>query len=63
MAFDLNLARSIVTVLAFATFIGICWWAYGRDRRSHFDDAARVPLDDDRAAPPRMRRVRRRRGR
>jgi cytochrome c oxidase cbb3-type subunit 4 len=46
---DLNLLRSIFTVLAFVSFIGICWWAYSRDRRAAFDEAARLPLDDETA--------------
>lgn len=44
---DLNLFRAIVTVLAFAAFIGIALWAYSGARRKRFDEAARLPLDDD----------------
>jgi len=33
---DLNLARSLVTLAAFAAFLGIVWWAYGSARRERF---------------------------
>ena len=41
---DINDARSLITVLAFATFIGIVIWAYGRGRKAAFDEAAALPL-------------------
>lgn len=43
----MGLARSIVTVLAFVTFIGIVLWAWSGARRERFDAAARLPLEDD----------------
>jgi len=47
---DLNLARSIITVLSLVAFVGIVVWAYGSRRKSRFDEAARLPFaDDDRA--------------
>ncbi|MDR2238849.1 MAG: CcoQ/FixQ family Cbb3-type cytochrome c oxidase assembly chaperone [Zoogloeaceae bacterium] len=49
---DINDMRSIVTVLAFASFIGIVLWAYGGRRRAAFDEAARLPFtEDDDPAP------------
>lgn len=48
---DINDARSVITVLAFATFIGIVFWAYGRGRKAAFDEAAALPFtEDDRPA-------------
>lgn len=47
MDLDLNLARSIVTVAAFATFIGIVIWAWSGARRERFDAAALLPLEED----------------
>ena len=47
MDFDLNLARSIVTVAAFVTFVGIVIWAWSGARRERFEAAARLPLEDD----------------
>ncbi len=44
---DIQDLRSIVTVLSIITFLGIVWWAYGAPRKVAFDEAARMPLDDD----------------
>jgi cytochrome c oxidase cbb3-type subunit 4 len=44
---DLNDLRSIVTVLGFLCFLGICAWAYSKHAKSGFDEAARMPLTDD----------------
>jgi cytochrome c oxidase cbb3-type subunit 4 len=40
---------SLMTVVSFATFIGIVFWAYSRKRKQAFDDAANAPfaLPDD----------------
>ena len=32
MEFDINTLRSIVTVVSFAVFIGIVWWAWSKRR-------------------------------
>ncbi|MBK6630145.1 MAG: cbb3-type cytochrome c oxidase subunit 3 [Betaproteobacteria bacterium] len=44
---DINDIRSILTVLAFATFMGIVVWAYSRRRRAAFDEAANLPFTED----------------
>ncbi len=45
---DPNFWRELITVLAFALFIGISIWAYRAGRRADFKRAcARVVLDDD----------------
>ena len=44
---DISTLRSIVTVLAFVCFVGIVWWAYHRDSRRRFDEAAQLPFADD----------------
>lgn len=44
---DINDLRSTVTVLLFLIFIGIVWWAYSDRRQVAYDEAARLPLDDD----------------
>ncbi len=46
---DINLLRSLWTVVLFVVFIGIVWWAWSGRRKSDFEAAARLPLDDDRA--------------
>lgn len=41
---------SVMTVVSFATFIGIVVWAYSKKRRRAFDEAANAPFalpDDD----------------
>jgi len=44
---DLTLFRSIMTVLMFAIFIGICVWAWSGKRKKEFDDAANLPFADE----------------
>ena len=44
---DLNDLRSLVTVVAFAAFLGIVWWAYSGRARRGFEEAARLPFDED----------------
>ena len=44
---DINDLRSIVTVLAFAPFIAIVLWAYSDRSKAAFDQAARLPFDED----------------
>lgn len=44
---DINDLRSILTVLAFATFIGIVLWAYSRRRHAAFEEAANLPFTED----------------
>ena len=35
------------TVLMLVTFVGIVVWAYSATRKKDFDEAARLPLEDD----------------
>jgi cytochrome c oxidase cbb3-type subunit 4 len=44
----INDIRAVITVISFLVFIGICVWAWSARRKSKFDEAARLPLDDDR---------------
>ena len=44
---DINDLRSIVTVVAFAAFMGIVLWAYSDSSKAGFDQAARLPFDED----------------
>jgi cytochrome c oxidase cbb3-type subunit 4 len=44
---DINTLRSIVTVMAFACFVGIVLWAWSRRNQSQFEAAARHPLQHD----------------
>ncbi len=40
----------IVTLLAMLCFVGVVWWAYAPRRRQRFDEAAALPLSDERPA-------------
>lgn len=44
---DINDLRSLITVMGFLCFLGICAWAYSGHARSGFEEAARLPLTDD----------------
>lgn len=44
---DINDMRSIMTVVAFATFAGIVAWAYSGRRRAAFEEAANLPFTED----------------
>ena len=39
--------RITATIACFVTFIGIFAWAYARGNRGRFDEAARIPFDQD----------------
>ena len=47
MDMDVNLLREIVTVLSFAAFLGIVAFAMNPRNRERFEEAARVPLDEE----------------
>ncbi len=53
MDLDLNLLRSLATLVMFVLFIGIVVWAWSQRRRGDFADAAQLPFIDDRPAPVR----------
>ena len=44
---DINLMREAVTVLSFLVFLGIVLYAGWPPNARRFEEAARVPLDDD----------------
>lgn len=43
---DINAVRTLVTILAFAAFLGIVWWAYAPARRERFERDALLVFDD-----------------
>jgi cytochrome c oxidase cbb3-type subunit IV len=47
---DINLIRSLISVAAFAAFVGIVWWAYAASRRSRFELDAQLPFSDEEEA-------------
>lgn len=44
---DINTLRSIATVLSFIVFIGIVLWAWSRRNAEDFEQAARLPFEQD----------------
>lgn len=44
---DVNTLRIVATLLAFGTFLGIAAWAYARGNRARFEEAGRIPLEQD----------------
>ena len=38
--------RSLITVVWFTTFVGLCLWAWSGRRRKDFAAAARLPFED-----------------
>lgn len=41
---DINILRSAVTVVSFAAFIAIVFWAVSAKNKSKFEEAAQLPL-------------------
>ena len=44
---DMNDIRSVVTVVSMLTFVGIVVWAWSRNNRARFDEAAQLPFADE----------------
>ena len=44
---SLAMFHSFWTLGALVIFVGIIIWAYSKNRRTDFDEAARLPLEDD----------------
>lgn len=44
---DINTLRSAATVVSFATFVAIVWWAWSRRRSEDFAQAAQLPFEND----------------
>jgi cytochrome c oxidase cbb3-type subunit 4 len=44
---DINLLRSIVTLVTFIVFIGIVVWAWSSRNKTRFDEAAQLPFEQD----------------
>ena len=44
---DITTLRIVATLLSFATFVGILAWAFARRNRASFDEAARLPFEQD----------------
>jgi cytochrome c oxidase cbb3-type subunit 4 len=44
---DSGIISGIVTALFIVVFIGIVWWAYSRGNKQRFEDAGRLPFEED----------------
>lgn len=44
---DVNILRSVVTVVSFIVFIGIVAWAWSRRNAVRFEEAAQTPFLQD----------------
>jgi cytochrome c oxidase cbb3-type subunit 4 len=44
---DSGIISGIVTVVFIVVFIGIVWWAYSRGNKQGFEDAGRLPFEED----------------
>ena len=44
---DVNTLRSVVTVLTFILFLGILVWTLSKRRSADFEEAAKLPFDQD----------------
>ncbi len=44
---NLSFLHSVWTVMLFILFIGIVIWAWSAKRKPRFDEAARLPLEED----------------
>jgi cytochrome c oxidase cbb3-type subunit 4 len=42
-----HIYQSIWTVIVFVLFVGIVIWAWSSKNKAAFDEAARIPMEDD----------------
>jgi len=47
MEFDINSLRSLATVVSFVVFIGILVWTYSGRKAADFEQAAKLPFEQD----------------
>ena len=44
---DIGTFRGVVTAVLLALFVWLVIWAYSKSRRASFEEAARIPLEED----------------
>ncbi len=44
---DIHMLNGILTLILLIVFIGIFFWAYSSKRKEAFDQASRLPLEDN----------------
>ncbi|QIT54970.1 cbb3-type cytochrome c oxidase subunit 3 [Aquisalimonas sp. 2447] len=47
---DINTVRGLLTLILLILFIGIVFWAFSSRRKKDFEEAARLPLEDEEPA-------------
>jgi cytochrome c oxidase cbb3-type subunit 4 len=47
MDLDINTLRSLATVVSLLTFVGIIVWAFSDRNSADFENAAKLPFDQD----------------
>ncbi len=52
---DINDFRSAMTVVMFLIFLGIVVWAYSGKRKRAFEEAAKLPFEEDELPPAKRR--------
>jgi cytochrome c oxidase cbb3-type subunit IV len=43
---DVNILRSVVTVVSLVLFLALVAWTWSRSRKAAFDEAAQLPFQD-----------------
>ena len=54
---SVSFVQSVWTVLALAVFIGIVIWAFSRRKKSDFEQAGRMAMDDDKPVTDSMNKA------
>lgn len=49
---EINLLREAMTVVSFAAFVGVIVWAVHPRNKQGFEEAARLPFDEDATRSP-----------
>jgi len=49
---DMGIFRGLFTLVMILAFCGVVIWAWSKRRKPDFDEAARLPLEDDHDAGP-----------
>ncbi len=44
---EINTLRIVIMLTLFVSFIGVCVWAWSKKRKTAFDEASRLPLEED----------------
>jgi cytochrome c oxidase cbb3-type subunit 4 len=44
---DINIIRGLLTIVLMVLFVAVCIWAYSSKRKRDFEQAARLPLEEE----------------